>query len=129
MKGPSLQRQYDNIQEQVEKKVEQYKEDCKLHTRNFPDINAMMIESFQKFDVLESDYLYDPKYPVGMGPGVSIRHSRWEFYRLDEEKFKICKTMDPKDLKCRECRNCGLFDIDGHYSIPCFNIMKISYDY
>ena len=126
MKGPSLERQYNNIQEQIKKKIDNYNSERSDY--NFLDLKEKLIESFQKFDVIESDYLYDPQYPVGMGPGVSIRYSRWELYKFDEEKFEICKTKNPKELNCKECQSCGLWDIDGHYKIPCYNIMKIGID-
>ena len=125
MKGPSLERQYNTIQEQIKERIDKYK------SKNFKSkyINEdEFIKSFQKFDVQESDYLYDPKYPVGMGPGVSIRYSRWELYKFDEEKFQICKNKKQKELNCKECQSCGLWDIDGHYKIPCYNIMKIGID-
>ena len=125
MKGPSLERQYNIIQEQIKERIDKYK------SKNFKSkyINEdEFIKSFQKFDVQESDYLYDPKYPVGMGPGVSIRYSRWELYKFDEEKFEICKTKNPKELNCKKCQCCGLWDVDGHYKIPCYNIMKIGID-
>ena len=123
MKGPSLERQYNTIQEQIKKRIDNY--NSKKSNYNFPDL---IFKSLQKFDVQESDYLYDPKYPVGMGPGVSIRYSRWELYKFDEEKFQICKNKKPKELNCKECQCCGLWDIDGHYKIPCYNIMKIGID-
>ena len=126
MKGPSLERQYNIIQEQIKKKIDNY--NSKRFDRNFPDLEEKLIESFQKFDVLESDYLYDPKYSVGMGPGVSIRYSRWELYKFDEEKFQICKNKQPKELNCKECQSCGLWDVYGHYKIPCYNIMKVGID-
>ena len=125
MKGPSLERQYNIIQEHIKERIDKYK------SKNFKSkyiSEDEFIKSFQKFDVQESDYLYDPKYPVGMGPGVSIRYSRWELYKFDEKKFEICKTKNPKELKCKECQSCGLWDIDGHYKIPCYNIMKIGID-
>ena len=125
MKGPSLERQYNIIQEKINIKIENYKSKSECR---YPDIEEGIIKSFQSFDVLESDYLYDPKYPVGMGPGVSIRYSRWELYKFDEEKFEICKTKNPKELNCKECQCCGLWDVDGHYKIPCYNIMKIGID-
>ena len=62
---------------------------------------------------------------MGVGP---IRYSRWELYKFDEEKFQICKNKKPKELNCKECQSCGLWDIDGHYKIPCYNIMKIGID-
>ena len=125
MKGPSLERQYNIIQEHIKERIDKYK------SKNFKSkyiSEDEFIKSFQKFDVQESDYLYDPKYPVGMGPGVSIRYSRWELYKFDEKKFEICKTKNPKELKCKECQSCGLWDIDGHYKIPCYNIMRIGID-
>ena len=122
MKGPSLERQYNAIQEQIKERIDVYKSKSECR---YPNIEAGIIKSMQQFYLQESDYLYDPKYPVGMGVGP-IRWERWEFYKLDEEKFKVCKTKDKKDLNCRECRCCGLFAIDGHYSIPCYNIMRIS---
>ena len=128
MKGPSLEKQYNQIQEEINAKIENYKSSEIYKTTKFPDIRDGILESFQKFDVLESDDLYDPKYPVGMGPGVSIRYSRWELYKFDKEKFEICKTKNPKELNCKECQCCGLWDVDGHYKIPCYNIMKIGID-
>lgn len=125
MKGPSLERQYNIIQEQIKKRIDDY--NSKRFDHKFPEIEKGLIESFQKFDVQESDYLYDPKYPVGMGVGP-IRYSRWIFYKFDEEEFKICKTKNPKELNCKECQCCGLWDVDGHYKIPCYNIMKIGID-
>ena len=125
MKGPSLERQYNIIQEHIKERIDKYK------SKNFKSKyigEDEFIKSFQKFNVQESDYLYDPKYPVGMGPGVSIRYSRWELYKFDEKKFEICKTKNPKELKCKECQSCGLWDIDGHYKIPCYNIMRIGID-
>lgn len=126
MKGPSLERQYNIIQEQIKERIDDF--NSKNLKYNFPDLKEKLIESFQKFDVQESDYLYDPKYPIGMGPGVSIRYSRWELYKFDDEKFQICKNKQPKELNCKECQSCGLWDIDGHYKIPCYNIMKIGID-
>jgi hypothetical protein len=125
MKGPSLEKQYNQIQEQIKKRIDIYK--SKHFKSNYIGEDEF-IKSFQQFDVQESDYLYDPKYPVGMGPGVSIRYSRWELYKFDEEKFEICKTKNPKELNCKECQCCGLWDVDGHYKIPCYNIMKIGID-
>ena len=125
MKGPSLEKQYNQIQEQINKRIDIYK--SKHFTSKYIGEDEF-IKSFQQFDVQESDYLYDPKYPVGMGPGVSIRYSRWELYKFDEEKFEICKTKNPKELNCKECQCCGLWDVDGHYKIPCYNIMKIGID-
>ena len=125
MKGPSLEKQYNTIQEQIKERIDVYKSksECK-----YPDIEEGIIKSFQSFDVQESDYLYDPQYPTGNGPGVSIRWSRWELYKFDEKKFEICKTKNPKELNCKECQCCGLWDVDGHYKIPCYNIMKIGID-
>ena len=125
MKGPSLERQYNIIQEQIKERIDKYKS---KHFKSKYISEDEFIKSFQQFDVQESDYLYDPKYPVGMGPGVSIRYSRWELYKFDKEKFEICKTKNPKELNCRECQCCGLWDVDGHYKIPCYNIMKIGID-
>ena len=125
MKGPSLERQYNIIQEQIKERIDKYKS---KHFKSKYISEDEFIKSFQQFDVQESDYLYDPKYPVGMGPGVSIRYSRWELYKFDEEKFEICKTKNHKELNCRECQCCGLWDVDGHYKIPCYNIMKIGID-
>ena len=125
MKGPSLEKQYNQIQEQINKRIDIYK--SKHFTSKYIGEDEF-IKSFQQFDVQESDYLYDSKYPVGMGPGVSIRYSRWELYKFDEEKFEICKTKNPKELNCKECQCCGLWDVDGHYKIPCYNIMKIGID-
>lgn len=125
MKGPSLEKQYNQIQEQIKERIDIYK--SKHFKSNYIGEDEF-IKSFQQFDVQESDYLYDPKYPVGMGPGVSIRYSRWELYKFDEEKFEICKTKNPKELNCKECQCCGLWDVDGHYKIPCYNIMKIGID-
>ena len=122
MKGPSLERQYNTIQEQIKKKIDNY--NSKKSNYNFPDL---ILESLQKFDVQECDYLYSPQFPVGMGVGP-IRYSRWELYKFDEEKFQICKNKKPKELNCKECQSCGLWDIDGHYKIPCYNIMKIGID-
>ena len=124
MKGPSLERQYNQIQEQINIKIENYKSSEIYKNTKFPDIRDGILESIQKFDVQESDDLYDPKYLVGMGVG-SIRYSRWELYKFDEKKFEICKTKNPKELNCKECQCCGLWDVDGHYKIPCYNIMKI----
>lgn len=120
MKGPSLERQYNIIQEQIKKRIDDY------NSKRF-DNDKGLIEYFQKFEVQECDYLYDPQYPVGMGVGP-IRYSRWELYKFDEEKFQICKNKTPKELNCKECQSCGLWDIDGHYKIPCYNIMKIGID-
>jgi hypothetical protein len=125
MKGPSLERQYNIIQEQIKKKIDNY--NSKKLDYNFPDLKEKLIESFQKFDVQECDYLYDPQFPVGMGVGP-IRYSRWELYKFDEEKFQVCKNKTPKELNCRECQSCGLWDVDGHYKIPCYNIMKVGID-
>ena len=125
MKGPSLERQYNIIQEQIKERIDKYKS---KHFKSKYISEDEFIKSFQQFDVQESDYLYDPKYPVGLGPGVSIRYSRWELYKFDKEKFEICKTKNPKELNCRECQCCGLWDVDGHYKIPCYNIMKIGID-
>ena len=125
MKGPSLEKQYNIIQEQIKERIDKYKS---KHFKSKYISEDEFIKAFQQFDVQESDYLYDPKYPVGMGPGVSIRYSRWELYKFDEEKFEICKTKNPKELNCKECQCCGLWDIDGHYKIPCYNIMKIGID-
>lgn len=125
MKGPSLERQYNIIQEQIKERIDKYKS---KHFKSKYISEDEFIKAFQQFDVQESDYLYDPKYPVGMGPGVSIRYSRWELYKFDEEKFEICKTKNPKELNCKECQCCGLWDVDGHYKIPCYNIMKIGID-
>ena len=125
MKGPSLEKQYNQIQEQIKERINIYKS---KHFKSKYISEDEFIKSFQQFDVQESDYLYDPKYPVGMGPGVSIRYSRWELYKFDEEKFEICKNKNPKELNCKECQCCGLWDVDGHYKIPCYNIMKIGID-
>lgn len=125
MKGPSLERQYNIIQEQIKERIDKYKS---KHFKSKYISEDEFIKVFQQFDVQESDYLYDPKYPVGMGSGVSIRYSRWELYKFDKEKFEICKTKNPKELNCKECQCCGLWDIDGHYKIPCYNIMKIGID-
>ena len=125
MKGPSLEKQYNTIQEQIKERIDIYKY---KHFKSKYINEDEFIKSFQRFDVQESDYLYDPKYPVGMGPGVSIRYSRWELYKFDKEKFEICKTKNPKELNCKECQCCGLWDVDGHYKIPCYNIMKIGID-
>ena len=125
MKGPSLEKQYNIIQEQIKERIDKYKS---KHFKSKYISEDEFIKAFQQFDVQESDYLYDPKYPVGMGPGVSIRYSRWELYKFDEEKFEICKTKNPKELNCKECQCCGLWDVDGHYKIPCYNIMKIGID-
>lgn len=125
MKGPSLERQYNIIQEQIKERIDKYKS---KHFKSKYISEDEFIKTFQQFDVQESDYLYDPKYPVGMGPGVSIRYSRWELYKFDEEKFEICKTKNPKEINCKECQCCGLWDVDGHYKIPCYNIMKIGID-
>ena len=125
MKGPSLERQYNIIQEQIKKKIDNY--NSQRFDHNFPDLEEKLIESFQKFDVQECDYLYDPRFPVGMGVGP-IRYSRWELYKFDEEKFQVCKNKTPKELNCRECQSCGLWDVDGHYKIPCYNIMKVGID-
>lgn len=125
MKGPSLEKQYNQIQEQIKERIDNYKSKSECR---YLDIKEGMIKSFQSFDVLESDYLYDPQYTTGNGPGVSIRWSRWELYKFDEEKFEICKTKNLKELNCKECQSCGLWDIDGHYKIPCYNIMKIGID-
>ena len=125
MKGPSLEKQYNIIQEQIKERIDKYKS---KHFKSKYISEDEFIKTFQQFDVQESDYLYDPKYPVGMGPGVSIRYSRWELYKFDEEKFEICKNKNPKELNCKECQCCGLWDVDGHYKIPCYNIMKIGID-
>ena len=125
MKGPSLERQYNIIQEQIKKKIDNY--NSKKLDYNFPDLKEKLIEGFQRFYVQECDYLYDPQFPVGMGVG-SIRYSRCELYKFDEEKFQICKNKKPKELNCKEYQSCGLWDIDGHYKIPCYNIMKIGID-
>ena len=125
MKGPSLERQYNIIQEQIKKKIDNY--NSQRFDHNFPDLEEKLIESFQKFDVQECDYLYDPRFPVGMGVGP-IRYSRWELYKFDEEKFQNCKNKQPKELNCKECQSCGLWDVDGHYKIPCYNIMKVGID-
>ena len=128
MKGPSLERQYNIIQEKINIKIENYKSSEIYRNTKFPDIRDKTLEISQKFSVTETDDLYEPKYPVGMGPGVAIRYSRWELYKFDEEKFEICKTKNPKELNCKECQCCGLWDVDGHYKIPCYNIMRIGMD-
>ena len=60
MKGPSLERQYNIIQEQIKKKIDNYNSERSDH--NFLDLKEKLIESFQKFDVQECDYLYDPQF-------------------------------------------------------------------
>lgn len=122
MKGPSLENQYNIIQEQIKKRIDNY--NSQRFNHNFSDLKEKLIENFQKFEVQECDYLYGPRFPVGMGVGP-IRYSRWELYKFDEEKFQICKNKKSKELNCKECQSCGLWDIDGHYKIPCYNIMKI----
>lgn len=124
MKGPSLEKQYNQIQEQIKERIDIYKS---KHFKSKYISEDEHIKLIQKFYVQESDDLYDPKYPVGMGCGP-IRISRWELYKFDEKKFEICKTKNPKELNCKECQCCGLWDVDGHYKIPCYNIMKIEID-
>lgn len=124
MKGPSLEKQYNIIQEQIKKRIDKHNQ---IFYHNFSDIKEKEIEYLQKFNVQECDYLYGPRFPIGMGVGP-IRYSRWELYKFDEEKFQICKNKNPKELNCKECQSCGLWDIDGHYKIPCYNIMKIGID-
>ena len=128
MKGPSLERQYNQIQDRINIKIENYKSSEIYKNSNFPDIREGILESFQKFDVQEQSY-YCADYPgVGSCTVMPIRYSRWELYKFDEEKFEICKTKNLKELNCKKCQCCGLWDIDGHYKIPCYDIMKIGID-
>ena len=53
MKGPSLERQYNIIQERIKERIDNY--NSKRLDYNFPDLKRMMIESFQKFDVQECE--------------------------------------------------------------------------
>jgi len=126
MKGPSLERQYNIIQEQIKKRIDDYNSERPDY--NFPDLEERLIESFQKFDVQEQSYDCADYPGVGSCTVMPIRYSRWELYKFDEEKFQICKNKKPKELNCKECQCCGLWDIDGHYKIPCYNIMKIGID-
>lgn len=128
MKGPSLERQYNKIQEEIQNKIENYKSSEIYKTTKFTDIRDGIVESFQKFDVQEQSYDCADYPGVGSCTVMPIRYSRWELYKFDEEKFEICKTKNPKELNCKECQYCGLWDIDGHYKIPCYNIMKIGID-
>ena len=48
------------------------------------------------------------------------RHGDWEL--IIDEKMKNC------DLKCKECKKCGLWDKKGYYFIPCSNIWRIRLD-
>ena len=126
MKGPSLERQYNIIQEQIKKRIDDYNSERPDY--NFPDLEERLIESFQKFDVQEQSYDCADYPGVGSCTVMPIHYSRWELYKFDEEKFQICKNKKPKELNCKECQCCGLWDIDGHYKIPCYNIMKIGID-
>lgn len=126
MKGPSLERQYNIIQEQIKKKIDNYNSERSDY--NFLDLKKKLIESFQKFDVQENPFNCSDYPGVGQCTVLPIRYSRWELYKFDEEKFQICKNKKPKELNCKECQSCGLWDIDGHYKIPCYNIMKIGID-
>lgn len=126
MKGPSLQRQYNKIQEEIKEKVAKYKATPFKH--NFPAVREGMIKSLQSFDVQENPYSCADYPGVGSCTVMPIRYSRWEMYIFDEEKFNVCKSKDPKDIKCKECQSCGLWDVDGHYKIPCAGIMKIGFD-
>jgi hypothetical protein len=126
MKGPSLKRQYDTLQAEINERVENYKK--KRTDHQFPEIKEGIIQSIQSFDVQEQPYECSDYPGVGSCTVMPVRYSRWQFYALDEEKLKKCETMQPKQLNCKECQLCGLWDVDGHYKIPCCNIMKIGID-
>ena len=126
MKGPSLKRQYDKIQETISKNIE---EASAYYKREFHKELDEYIKKFKESFCVQENPYYCSDYPgVGSCTVMPIRSSRWQLYILDEEKFKECTGKGPKDIKCKECQSCGLFDIDGHYSIPCAGIMKIGID-
>ncbi len=111
MKGTSLELQINSIQKKIDEKLERFSKKDREELARY----------IGQFYVKEL-----PNKDAYMGRNTFC--GRFEMYKFDEKKFEICKTIPYKELNCKECKCCGVWDIDGHYKIPCSNIEKISYE-
>jgi len=101
MKGPSLRRQFNAVMEEIGKLPPKYRERAHI------DVQC------QSYDCAD--------YPgAGRATIIPIRNGRYELH-LDE-------SVDTCDQRCKTCKKCFLWDIDGHYPILCHEIVKIGRD-
>ncbi len=109
MKGTSLKIQIESAQKEVNEVLNRFPEDerekwaryiCQFYVQELPNRDAYM--------------------------GRNTFFGRFEMYCFDKEKFEMCKKFPYKELNCKDCKCCGVWDIDGHFKIPCCDIEKIT---
>lgn len=101
MKGPNLEKQFNKILEE-----------------NHQDLFLTII--LQQYTT--HDYPGFGCEEVRVWPEVPGRIKDFELVIDNQEKFKQCKNILPKELKCKSCQQCGISK--GSMFIPCNEIQR-----